>query len=195
MPKYVCNYEEVRALLPQKYPFIFIDAVLEAERDRIVCLKNVTGNEWMLAGHFPDKAIFPGVLLTEAMAQSAILMVKLRDAWGGDNGAVAAAGRSEADGGAAVDSGGKPDVTYLLTGTKIRFLKPVVPGDQLILTCSAITILSSAAVVQVSVTVDGVKAAQGELTFAMLRAETPAKDAQRSERDKVPVAVARGEEK
>ncbi|GFN29926.1 3-hydroxyacyl-ACP dehydratase FabZ family protein [Paenibacillus xylaniclasticus] len=189
MSKYVCNYEEVRALLPQKYPFIFIDAVLEAEHDRIVCLKNVTGNEWMLSGHFPEKAIFPGVLLTEAMAQSAILMVKLReqstDASAGNDGN-SSLGTVEAAAGGAT----KSEKTYLLTGAKTRFLKPVVPGDQLIITCTAMTILSSAAVVQVNVTVDEVKVAQGELTFAMLHSGS--NDTQQPAPSKVPVSAAGG---
>ncbi|WP_127534571.1 3-hydroxyacyl-ACP dehydratase FabZ [Paenibacillus kobensis] len=158
MGKYRLGYDEVRALLPQQYPFQFIDAVAELEGDRIVCIKNVTGNEWMLSGHFPKKAVFPGVLMTEAMAQAAILLVKLGQG-----------------GGLPSEAGDRPaaeDRTFLLTGTKMRFLKPVVPGDQMVITCRMLTLLSSAAVAQAEIAVDGVAAARGELTFAMLRSDT-----------------------
>ena len=71
------NFEEVRATLPQKYPFIFIDRVLELEAGkRIVCLKNVTGNESFFAGHFPDFAVMPGALILEALAQATIILFK-----------------------------------------------------------------------------------------------------------------------
>ncbi|RIJ89039.1 MAG: 3-hydroxyacyl-[acyl-carrier-protein] dehydratase FabZ [Candidatus Brocadia sp.] len=64
-------FEEIRSLLPQKYPFLFIDKVIEFEEGkRIVCVKNVSGNEPVFVGHFPDFAIMPGVLIIEAMAQA-----------------------------------------------------------------------------------------------------------------------------
>lgn len=64
-------FEEIRSLLPQKYPFLFIDKAVEFEEGkRIVCVKNVSGNEPVFVGHFPDFAIMPGVLIIEAMAQA-----------------------------------------------------------------------------------------------------------------------------
>ncbi|MEK7788611.1 MAG: 3-hydroxyacyl-[acyl-carrier-protein] dehydratase FabZ, partial [Planctomycetota bacterium] len=67
-------FEEIRSLLPQKYPFLFIDKVVELEEGKkIVCVKNVSGNEPVFVGHFPDFAIMPGVLIIEAMAQASII--------------------------------------------------------------------------------------------------------------------------
>ncbi len=72
----VMGFDDVCRLLPQSYPFIMVDVVEELQPGkRIVCRKNVTGNEWMFPGHFPQRAIFPGVLLIEGMAQTAILLV------------------------------------------------------------------------------------------------------------------------
>ena len=71
------SFEEVRELVPQKYPFLFIDKVVELQKEsRIVCLKNISGNESFFAGHFPDFAIMPGVLIIEALAQASIILFK-----------------------------------------------------------------------------------------------------------------------
>ena len=71
------TFEEIRTLLPQKYPFLFIDKVIEfEERKRILCVKNVSGNEPVFVGHFPDFAIMPGVLIIEAMAQASIILFR-----------------------------------------------------------------------------------------------------------------------
>jgi len=70
-------FEEIRSLLPQKYPFLFIDRVVELEEGKkIVCVKNVSGNEPVFVGHFPDFAIMPGVLIIEAMAQASIILFR-----------------------------------------------------------------------------------------------------------------------
>ena len=70
-------FEEIRSLLPQKYPFLFIDRVVEFdEGKKIVCVKNVSGNEPVFVGHFPDFAIMPGVLIIEAMAQASIILFR-----------------------------------------------------------------------------------------------------------------------
>jgi len=71
------NFEEVRELVPQKHPFLFIDKVTELQKEtRIVCLKNISGNESFFVGHFPDFAIMPGVLIVEALAQASIILFK-----------------------------------------------------------------------------------------------------------------------
>jgi len=72
------DFEGVRRLLPQGYPFIFVDRVLDFEANRrIVCLKNVTGTEPFFPGHFPEVAIMPGALMGEAIAQASILLFRL----------------------------------------------------------------------------------------------------------------------
>jgi 3-hydroxyacyl-[acyl-carrier-protein] dehydratase len=94
--------------LPHRYPFLLVDRIVEARGDEYgVGIKNVTVNEPQFQGHFPGRPVMPGVLLIEAMAQTA--------------GALCVA--SQADGDA-------PSVVYLMTIDKAKFRKPVVPGDQ-----------------------------------------------------------------
>ena len=101
---------QVLDYLPQRYPLLMIDRVLECEPGkRILALKNVTSNEPHFTGHFPGRPIMPGVLILEAMAQAAgILVFRTR--------------------------GDKPDantVYYYAGIDEARFKKPVVPGDRL----------------------------------------------------------------
>jgi len=101
---------QVLQYLPQRYPLLMIDRVLECEPGkRILALKNVTNNEPHFSGHFPGRPIMPGVLILEAMAQAAgILVFRTR--------------------------GDKPDantVYYYAGIDEARFKKPVVPGDRL----------------------------------------------------------------
>jgi len=101
---------EIRKYLPHRYPFLLIDRVIEFEANkRIVAIKNVTINEPMFAGHFPETPVFPGVYIIEAMAQaSGILAFKCRN-------------RTLEDG-----------YIYYLAGTdKTKFKRSVIPGDQL----------------------------------------------------------------
>lgn len=103
--------QDILALLPHRYPFLLVDRILEWEQDkRIVGLKNVTANEPHFPGHFPGAPVMPGVLIVEAMAQcGAILFLK--------------------------DMEERESKIFYFGGIdKARFRKPVVPGDQLILT-------------------------------------------------------------
>jgi len=120
------NFEEVRELIPQKYPFMFIDKVIELQKEsRIVCLKNVSGNEPFFAGHFPDFAIMPGVLIVEALAQAAIILFKK-----------------------SFDTEQNKGKVFLLASANVRFSKPVFPGDQLTLEIDVEKVISSAAIVK-----------------------------------------------
>ncbi len=120
------NFEEIRKLVPQKYPFLFIDKVVEFQKEsKIVCLKNVTANESFFAGHFPDFAIMPGVLILEALAQASILLFKMSF-------------NTEED----------KDKVFLLGSTDARFSKPVFPGDQLLLEVNTEKVISKAAIVK-----------------------------------------------
>lgn len=104
------DIEEVKKYLPHRYPFLFVDRVLDLEMGKqIVCLKNVSANEHFFEGHFPDKPVMPGVLIVEALAQAAgILGFKTLN-------------KTPADGS-----------IYLFAGAeKVRFKRQVVPGDQL----------------------------------------------------------------
>lgn len=110
------DHQEIAALLPHRYPFQFVDRVLEFEDGvRILALKNVSLNEPFFRGHFPDLPVMPGVLICEALAQAGGLLVY----------------RS---------GGGLPEDTVVaLTGIeRARFRRPVLPGDQLHLDVSLV---------------------------------------------------------
>ena len=135
------DFNQLRAALPYAYPWVLIDRIIELEPGkRIVALKNVSGNEWMFPGHFPGQAIYPGVLLIESMAQASILLL----------------GASQA----------RPDGRFLLAGSRVRFLRVVVPGDQLLIHCSVDKMLSNAAVISAEVTTSGHLAAKATLSLS-----------------------------
>ncbi|MGL5798946.1 MAG: 3-hydroxyacyl-ACP dehydratase FabZ, partial [Plesiomonas sp.] len=102
--------EEIIDLLPHRYPFLLIDRVLDyKEGDYLHALKNVSFNEPFFQGHFPQKPIFPGVLILEAMAQATGIL--------------------------AFKTFGKPngnELYYFAAIDRARFKRPVSPGDQMI---------------------------------------------------------------
>ena len=102
--------QEIAAILPHRFPFLLVDRVSELAEDRIVALKNVSWNEPFFQGHFPGMPVMPGVLLVEALAQA---------------GGILAARTSNYD----------PDkqVMFFMAIDKVKFRKPVQPGDQLVL--------------------------------------------------------------
>ena len=114
----IMNVEEIKEYLPQRYPFLLVDRVLEIELGKsIVAIKNVTVNEPFFEGHFPDKPIMPGVLIIEALAQAAgVLGFKSQE-------------KKPADG----------YLYYFVGADNIRLRRPVVPGDQLVLEAEIIT--------------------------------------------------------
>jgi 3-hydroxyacyl-[acyl-carrier-protein] dehydratase len=139
------NFEEVRRLLPQKYPFLFIDKVLEMEEGkRIVCVKNVSGNEPFFVGHFPEYAIMPGALTLEALAQASIILFKKSFL------------KEETS-----------DSVFLLASVRASFLKPVFPGDQLLLEVNVEKVVSKGAMVQGMARVGEEAVAKASLTFGV----------------------------
>jgi beta-hydroxyacyl-ACP dehydratase FabZ len=103
--------EEIMRILPHRYPFLLVDRIVSLELDKhIIGLKNITVNEPFFVGHFPQAPIMPGVLIVEAMAQVAGILALLSTPENLGNQAL-----------------------YLMSLDKVRFRKPVVPGDQLIL--------------------------------------------------------------
>ncbi|MCZ8519467.1 MULTISPECIES: 3-hydroxyacyl-ACP dehydratase FabZ [Paenibacillus] len=139
------GFDTVRELLPQSYPMIMIDTVEELERGRaIVCRKNISAGDWCFPGHFPRKAIYPGVLITEGMAQTGILLYRLSEPEASE------------------------EAEFLLTAVKSRFLKPVVPGDSLLIRCETVKWMSHAGIVSCTASVHGETVSQAELTFGIL---------------------------
>ncbi|MFH1674709.1 MAG: 3-hydroxyacyl-ACP dehydratase FabZ [Pseudomonadota bacterium] len=137
----VYDIQKIMEFLPHRYPFILVDRVLEVvSNERIVGLKNVTINEPFFQGHFPGAPIMPGVLMVEAMAQI---------------GGVLAFESSP------LEKRGK--VIYFMGIDKVRFRKPVVPGDQLILDVTIIKRRGSTFKMSGKATVDGNVVAEAEL--------------------------------
>ncbi len=104
------DVKEIREYLPHRYPFLLVDRVTELVLgESIVAYKNVTVNEPFFNGHFPDHPVMPGVLIIEAMAQAAgVLGFKTMD-------------KTPEDG----------SIYYFVGSDKLRFKRPVVPGDKL----------------------------------------------------------------
>jgi 3-hydroxyacyl-[acyl-carrier-protein] dehydratase len=104
------DISQIKEYLPHRYPMLLVDRVLDYELGKsIVAIKNVTANEEYFSGHFPHKPVMPGVLMIEALAQSAALLAFLT-------------------------MGRKPDstsVVYFVGIDAARFKRPVGPGDQL----------------------------------------------------------------
>lgn len=142
------NFEEIKAIIPQRFPFLMLDRVVELiPGKRVVGIKNLTGNEWFYQGHFPARAITPGAMILEAIAQAGIVFFHTYG--------------STAD-----------NVTYLLGSAKIRFLKPVLPGSQLRIEVTPIKLISNAGILSGQVSVDGEVVAKGEFALSTKRNET-----------------------
>ena len=141
MSKPVLNVEEILKILPHRYPFVLVDRILELEADRrVVGLKNVTINEPFFPGHFPGRPVMPGVLILEAMAQvgGVLAYQSLEDI--------------------------KDKLIYFMAIDKVKFRRPVVPGDQIIFELHSLHRSSRAWKMAGKALVEGKVAAQAELT-------------------------------
>lgn len=102
--------QQILSLLPHRFPFLLVDRVVSLEADKITAIKNVSLNEPFFPGHFPGMPIMPGVLIIEAMAQA---------------GGILAARTS--------DFNPETQVVMFMAIDKVKFRKPVTPGDQLVM--------------------------------------------------------------
>jgi beta-hydroxyacyl-ACP dehydratase FabZ len=137
------DVEAIRALLPHRYPMLLVDRILElTPGKRVVGLKNVTINEPHFNGHFPGQAVMPGVLILEAMAQVAGLILLSMPEYHGRTPFLGA-----------IDKG--------------RFRKPVVPGDTLITEATLDGIRGNIGKVRMVAKVAGETVAQAEMMFAL----------------------------
>ena len=136
---------EILGLLPHRFPFALVDKVVELiPGQKAVALKNVTLNEPQFQGHFPDRPLMPGVLIVESMAQvGGIIVTQMPDI---------------------------PKGLFVFAGiNNVKFRKPVVPGDQLVITCELLTIKRKRfGKVKGEVKVDGNLVCSGELMFSLV---------------------------
>jgi 3-hydroxyacyl-[acyl-carrier-protein] dehydratase len=140
------DIEAIRRSLPHRYPFLMIDRIIEQQEGRVVAVKNVTINEPYFQGHFaePLEAVMPGVLIVEAMAQTAAFLIP--------------------------QEGEKPREGYLVGVEKARFRRKVVPGDQLRLEAQRTRAKRGLLQADVRATVDGELAASATLSVLIAAA-------------------------
>jgi len=135
----ILDINEIRGILPHRYPFLLVDRIVEMEPERIVGIKQVTNNEPFFQGHFPDFPVMPGVLIVEAMAQTAGVLVL----------------KSIPD--------RESKLVLLVAVENARFRRPVVPGDTLRMEMKVIKRKASVAKMAGIATVDGQVAAEVEV--------------------------------
>lgn len=120
-PKADLSYAEISKMIPHRYPFLLIDKVVDLELYKTATgIKNVTINEPFFQGHFPNHPVMPGVLIVEAMAQTAGVHV----IWSMEN--------------EKPETQGNNRLVYFMSVESAKFRKPVMPGDQLLLHVEAI---------------------------------------------------------
>ncbi len=145
--------EQILAILPHRFPMLLVDRILEMDPGkRVVGLKNVSINEPFFVGHWPGQPVMPGVLIIECMAQvAAIMMLSVPDH--------------------------ESQLAYIAGIDKVRFRKPVVPGDALIIEVIMLKKRGAMGVVGLKAHVDGDLIVEGEIMFALKDRDTSAGEA------------------
>ncbi len=144
----VFDINAIQRILPHRYPFLLIDKITEFQMDeRVVAVKNVTLNEPFFQGHFPGQPVMPGVLVVEAMAQAGGVLLL--------NG---------------LENPGNK-LVFFMSMNNVKFRKPVVPGDQLVLEVRMMSRRAKVIQIRSEAFVDGALVAEGEFTAAIVDRE------------------------
>ncbi|MCR3759394.1 3-hydroxyacyl-ACP dehydratase FabZ [Clostridium felsineum] len=151
----VLNSDQIRALLPHRYPFLLLDRIIKLDPGKSATgIKNVTVNEPFFQGHFPTKSIMPGVLIVEALAQ--LTAVVYCTEFLGD----------KLDLKSIEEANIAEKVGYIAAIKNVKFKKIVVPGDQLVLIAHKIDSFGNLSNVNVSAFVNNELVVEGKLTVS-----------------------------
>ncbi|HNV24198.1 MAG TPA: 3-hydroxyacyl-ACP dehydratase FabZ [Candidatus Omnitrophota bacterium] len=141
------DIHQIKKILPHRSPILMIDRVTEIiSGERAVAVKNITMNEEVFKGHFPNNPVFPGTWIVEAMAQTSIILYYTK-----------------------YEKELKTPPQYYLGSIKSEFIKPVYPGDQLVIEAKTIKMVPQMALVEVIAWVGKEKVSKAELTFGIKR--------------------------
>ncbi|MBM3243313.1 MAG: 3-hydroxyacyl-ACP dehydratase FabZ, partial [Candidatus Omnitrophica bacterium] len=140
----VLEVTDIMKILPHREPFLFVDRIIKLECGRHATgIKNVTINDYFFKGHFPGRPVMPGVIIIEAMAQVGGVMMLSRE-----------------------ENRGK--LAFFMAIDNVKFRKPVIPGDQLVLEVEALKVKSKTGQVRGRALVDGKVVAEADLMFALM---------------------------
>lgn len=137
------DIEEIKEILPHRYPFLLVDRVTEMEEGKsIKAYKNVSVNEPFFQGHFPEKPVMPGVLILEALAQAGAIIVLQKDEY-------------------------KGKIPLFAGADKVKWRQVVVPGDKLELSVEMVRLRGKMGVGRGVASVDGKKVCEAQIMFAI----------------------------
>jgi beta-hydroxyacyl-ACP dehydratase FabZ len=142
------DIQGIMELLPHRYPILLVDRILDYERGQwIRGIKNISMGEQVFQGHFPKRPVFPGVLIVEAMAQTGgcLMMMEIEDR--------------------------ASKVIFFMGIDAVKFRKPVVPGDQLVMEAKVIQLRGKIAKLRGEAFVNGQKVAEAEFMSMLMDAE------------------------
>ncbi len=136
---------KIQEILPHRYPFLLIDRILEIDQKELkaIGIKNVTANEPFFQGHFPGKPVMPGVLITEAVAQVGACLILSLDQF-------------------------KGKIPYLAALDNVRFKRPVVPGDRLVIEVHITNVKRNVGKMDARAVVDGKVVFEGQMMCSLV---------------------------